>query len=224
MCVAIFKPEGVELGETDLFLAYEENPDGCGFAYRGKERVEVYRGLWSFDEFMSKYEKFEDRELLVHFRWASIGVLSKGNTHPIPFGKHALVHNGHMARWGNKAESDTVQWTKNVLQPIMKHSHGIIQSESMQRLLERDIGQSKIIVMPNHGDVVILNERLGIWDSCGAWFSQVHFRDAMDWECDEEETEETYTARFAEDDRLRLYGNMPDDDGDSAWLNYRFGR
>ena len=96
MCVAIYKPVGVKTPSLEtLFQCWEANPDGAGFALpipdNEKYAFHIRKGFMTWEDFVRAFEKFNladcESDLLIHFRIATHGGISPGNTHPFPITK-----------------------------------------------------------------------------------------------------------------------------------------
>jgi hypothetical protein len=170
MCLAIVKSAGKTVNKDEMLRAYLENNDGCGLAVRIKGRVSIYKGLWKFETLWKQLEQWTAHEVLIHFRWASAGTVSKENCHPFPLpGGGALIHNGHMSGYGGLTQSDTAQWVETVLAPMMRHDPGVVKLPAFQRLILDSIGHSKMCLMLPR-ETIILGEEAGHWYG-GNWYS-----------------------------------------------------
>lgn len=132
MCVIIYKPEGTTIDVNTLWQAYEANPDGIGIAYREKDQVHAEKGI-SFESVCEWSAR--DLELLIHFRYATHGVVSDAMAHPFPVTAHekslhyvsfsfngdVLMHNGIISNYGNAEESDTMEFTRDCLAYLKTH-------------------------------------------------------------------------------------------------------
>lgn len=128
MCVIVYKPEGVLLPKDDVLEeCFLSNPDGAGWMMRTRDdRVLIRKGYMNIDDLLDSIHgirHLDDRELVIHFRWATHGSKSQGNTHPFPITKkknmlrslsticdYALMHNGIINDVKNKDStlSDTM--------------------------------------------------------------------------------------------------------------------
>ena len=80
MCVAIYKPAGIETPSLDtLKQCWDANPDGAGFALRteGEYSIGIHKGYMTWKQFVAAYEKYRladfTGDLLLHFRIATHG-------------------------------------------------------------------------------------------------------------------------------------------------------
>lgn len=179
MCVAILSPAGKTLDKTDMARAHAANPDGCGFAVRKNGTVRIAKGLWTFDEFWERFAPVQHLEAVVHFRMASAGVITPSNCHPFKLvDGSALIHNGHLARYGYERLSDTAHWVASVLNPVLMRQPDALRDVLTRTLLEDGIGNSKMVILPKSGTPVVLNEEAGYWER-GIWYSQIRYRQTV---------------------------------------------
>ena len=211
MCVAIYKPAGVETPSLDtLKQCWDANPDGAGFAMRtdGEYSIEIHKGYMTWKQFITAYKKYHLADfaggLLLHFRIATHGGISPGNTHSfsltqdIRLLKHtnvrtnyALIHNGMFPIKPEGDISDTMEFCRR-LAPLY---HNI---PAALNLLEGMAGNNKIAIMTR--DKVHL---FGEWETIdGVYFSNL----LWDW------PEEFYLPTRKELRRLNK-GNCPYCDG-----------
>jgi predicted glutamine amidotransferase len=171
MCIIVYKPEGIVLPKDDVLEeCFISNPDGAGWLMRtADDRVLIQKGFMSIDSLLDSIHSIRhltDRELVIHFRWATHGSKSQGNTHPFPITKkkhmlrslstvcdYALMHNGIVSSVKNKDDtlSDTMclvkliagssEFTKYV-QDILKLGKYIIMDSRETRMYGKFIVDS----------------------------------------------------------------------------------
>ena len=73
MCVAIYKPAGIEIPHKNFKNAFEHHPDGAGIAWAAKGILFVRKGIFNVDELIEQYEKVKQYHCLIHFRKATHG-------------------------------------------------------------------------------------------------------------------------------------------------------
>ena len=95
MCVILVCPPQVRPGAEVLRACHAANPHGAGVAWRRGDRVHWSKGLGP-DEVAGLIGEVEG-EVVVHFRWASVGGVEPGLCHPFP------VERGASTRLGGKA-------------------------------------------------------------------------------------------------------------------------
>ena len=108
MCVILICPEGVRPGRDVLEACHEANPHGAGVAWRQDGGVRWLKGL-DVPALASLVPRLPG-EIVVHFRWASVGEVTPALCHPFPVTARAttrlsgraravLFHNGTWTGW-----------------------------------------------------------------------------------------------------------------------------
>lgn len=160
MCVAIYKPKRVNLPSLEILKqCWDANPDGAGFALLtgGERAIEIHKGYMTWKQFVAAYEKYRlaefNGDLLLHFRIATHGGVSPGNTHPFSLTKdvkllkhpnvrtnYALVHNGMLPIEPEGDISDTMEFCRR-LAPLYQNIPAALE------LIQGMAGNNKIAVM-----------------------------------------------------------------------------
>lgn len=177
MCIAIYKPAGVTLSKELLKTCFENNDDGCGFAYineshTGIRKIFIKKTL-DFEIFWRQYLRAtkvnHDSPFLIHFRIKTHGPVDRDNCHPFMVDDEvAFIHNGIISGVGSdKKKSDTRLFNEKVLQKLPV---GWENNEAIKVLVEDFILRSKLVTLDIDGNVQIFNEDLGGWSE-GCWFS-----------------------------------------------------
>ena len=175
MCIAIFSPKNIFQTKQILENCWRTNKDGAGYMYANNGKIIIKKELESFDKFFSMYEEDwkenQDRNFVIHFRFKTHGSVNLDNTHPFMIQDDiAFCHNGIINIETYEDKSDTRVFGEGVLEYIPNLKE-MIQNPGLQFLIESSIGWSKLIFLDNEGDVTILNERDGIWETDGSWYS-----------------------------------------------------
>lgn len=143
-----------------LKKCWEANPDGAGFALLtggDKYAIEIHKGYMTWEQFKAAFEKYRladfAGDMLLHFRIATHGGISPGNTHPfsltgdVKLLKHtnvltnyALIHNGMLPIKPKGDISDTMEFCRR-LAPLYQNI------PSAFNLIEGMAGNNKIAVM-----------------------------------------------------------------------------
>ena len=71
MCIAIYKPEGIEIPYETLERCYNTNSDGAGYMFHKGGKLHVYKGFFSMADFWKQYKKDKKKECVIHFRIAA---------------------------------------------------------------------------------------------------------------------------------------------------------
>lgn len=186
MCVAIWKPAHVKIKKETLKICYDNNSDGCGFAYintddLGKREIKIKKTM-NFDVFYKWYERAlklnPDSPFIIHFRIATHGTVDAYNCHPFKINNDLVfAHNGIISKASkcpNKKKSDTQMFNTEILRNI--HPLDLMWNDAIKALVEAYIGgTNKLILMDIDGDVNIFNEDVGNWHE-GAWYSNMSYK------------------------------------------------
>lgn len=90
MCIAIYKPKGVEFpSKRVLRTCFENNPDGAGFMVADGETVRIDKGYMGFTSFWKALRKTreklgDDKAYVLHFRISTQAGIRQDCTHPFP--------------------------------------------------------------------------------------------------------------------------------------------
>ena len=221
MCLAIYKPNGVEIAQRYLRHGFHNNMDGAGFAVCINNKIAIFKGYTTFDSFMEAYKPHATRAAIIHFRIATHGETTTKNCHP--FGLHdnryALIHNGiiNIDTKFQKEMSDTWHFAELVLSPMLKTL--AFDHPALKYLIETSIGSfNKIVMLRGDGAHMIFNERHGAWNK-GAWFSNDSYKHGYVWQ-----TSTKYIETAWDDVKAKFpgYQSKPwddDEDYDSAAIN-----
>ena len=179
MCLAIWKPKGVQIAKRYLVNGYQSNDDGCGFAYAHKGRLIVEKGFQNFAEFWKSFKPVQNKHaMLIHFRFATSGAKDSTMAHPflICDGTHAVIHNGIINTKSSGSDSDTATFSNNVLQPLFEKFP--FNCSLVHYLVETSVGSgNKICVLRSDGKFSIYNEDSGHWHK-GAWYSNKGYEES----------------------------------------------
>lgn len=203
-CLIISKPAGKTLKKELYEEGFKSNADGCGISYVDNGELIVFKGLMTFDAFYEELLKIEQKELVIHFRNASVGMaITQAMCHPFTFdtgtqfvtGKgdkarpqfeFAIAHNGKLDWRDTKIKSDSACFIEDVLAPHFERDPYFLDDESGITLLTKAIGMSnKMVIMrydaeADKSDVYIINPKGGFHDKeahekWGCWFSNYSY-------------------------------------------------
>ena len=177
MCIAIAKPEGRVLTQQTLENCFSANPDGAGFMYAENGRLHIEKGFFTLKDFLEAYEPHKEKTAVIHFRIRTHGPTNAENCHPFQVSrKLGVVHNGTITGYNDNNKSDTWLFNEEILQPLVRRWGALpLFSDPIKSLIEDRIGWSKLVFLDNQGNIQIMNEKSGTWES-GVWFSNYSFR------------------------------------------------
>lgn len=181
MCVIVVKPKDKRMSEELIRACWDSNPDGAGVSYVNKGNVIIDKGIMTVDELIKKINKLQNKKLVVHFRYATHGLVDEGNTHPFPVSHFheelrkkkirtsvAVHHNGVIRGVKNdKVLSDSQVFIRDVLTMFSDEDLKIGRAD--KKMLDTGC---KFAIMFNDGTV----------DTVGSWFSKDGFQFSnMNW-------------------------------------------
>lgn len=172
MCIIVYKPQEIKLFEETLSTCFENNADGAGFAYVEDEKLHIEKGFYTFSSFMEAYIPHQTKQALLHFRIRTHGSYEETNCHPFEVTPNLVfAHNGMIHKMPvDKNKSDTALFNELILQNLVRvYGKRILFDSSFVPLLE-GYSFSKFVFMDNKGNVSIINEKDGEWNS-KCWFS-----------------------------------------------------
>ncbi len=113
-------------------MMWSQNPDGLGLSYYDHlGKIRYVKGIMRLDQAIKHIEKLQHREMIIHFRWCTHGVISQKMTHPFPIetknhknhgvSAEILMHNGVINGFGDNQISDTYEFTYSVYNKIKSY-------------------------------------------------------------------------------------------------------
>ena len=173
MCIIIYKPAEVKLFDKTIERSFANNADGAGFSYIENNELITQRGFFTIKAFKEAYKPHEMKQALLHFRIKTHGEINTENCHPHNISPHLVfAHNGVISRMPyDKEKSDTLLFNDLLLINLVRiYGKRIVFDKYFKVLLANFVGMSKLVFMNNQGQISIINEKDGIWDS-RCWFS-----------------------------------------------------
>jgi len=164
MCIIIVKPAGEDIPADHILQnCFKNNPDGAGLMFQEKKKkVLIEKGFMTVDSLLYHLEKIDrkytlsDRDVCIHFRQATHGVISPGNTHPFPVTNNVkelqkthittsagLAHNGILYRYSppkGSHLSDTMVFVRAISERYDEKKDLMMMNGSGQRfcMMTRD--------------------------------------------------------------------------------------
>lgn len=207
MCVAIYKPKGVEFPSWKrLKECWDVNPDGAGFMFADGNDVNIYKGFMTWKDFKKALKPYKSSEVAreqafaIHFRIATQGGVNAEMCHPFPLSSSVaelkkthtrarigVVHNGIIPLTSSVKKSslsDTALFIKDYMTLLIKSPYYYQASEKAKILtMIEELIQSKMCVLSADGH----SELIGYgWEAVdGVWYSNLYWkRDTLtltDW-------------------------------------------
>jgi hypothetical protein len=177
MCLLVLKPAGIRLPTSEeIHRAWTRNKDGGGFSFRDKDgTLSMCKGIFCVQSMVLSMEKFlcVEREAVIHLRYSTHKGDKTKNCHPHRIGDGGMgvcSHNGIIDIDHRSGESDTRSYVRQIITPLMTDLGGRI-TPALALVLGRDIGRgNKLVITPQEGVSVIVNEDEGVWQD-GLWWS-----------------------------------------------------
>ena len=179
MCLAIYKPDGVEPDWEAYETGYINNPDGAGFAV-ADDGIIVRKGFFTFDDFKAALEPYASMQCAIHFRLTSHGKTNRQNCHPFLVRRDlALIHNGvlDIELSVNKDMSDTWHYSTLLLKPMSERDPQFFLRDEMIFVGGSAISGSKFVFLQGDGKHAIWNEQDGHWHG-DCWWSNSSYKQA----------------------------------------------
>lgn len=181
MCIIVAKYKNVDLPSKEILKnCFERNNDGAGFSYFGNDNlVHIKKGFMSFNEFYNKLmevdktDHLKDKNVIIHFRISTSGLVDVGNCHPYPLTKKvdylratnlkckmAIAHNGIISKYNKKDNilNDSQLFIQNVLCEFYKLDNDFTNNEFIMSIIKDLIGTSKLAFINEKGEMKLLGD------------------------------------------------------------------
>ncbi len=186
MCLIVAKNSKVNLPPIKyLKNANFYNPHGIGIAYwkYGSGEVIIKKDFKNIKPFIKWFKKNISKKdaCIIHFRFATSGLVDNGNRHPFPLTKNgsiirrqnfkckiAVAHNGIVSQYSpcrvsekNKNFSDTQLFIMDILQePLIKEN---LENKTIKKLLGDFVGGDRLAFINAKGHI----EKIGEFEKNG---------------------------------------------------------
>lgn len=188
MCILIVKKSGAAISDGALRNSYDNNPDGCGFAYvnseNGENKLIIEKGLFPFTLFLSKFREAEQRapesNFIIHFRISTSGGVITENCHPFYLNDNvAYAHNGILTTIPRTdfigSENDTRAFGRLVLSKLFEQDPNFHSSGAVRFILQEYLGRNKIALLNSDNEFTIFGESMGEWVD-NVWYSNASYK------------------------------------------------
>ena len=177
MCIIISKPKGTIIPQEHLKHSHINNQDGVGIMYAQEGVVKIEKWLnQDYDTFVSRLAELENKNVVVHYRAASVGGVNLNNVHPfwVFENKMAMCHNGTIFKareLAKEGESDSCAFARMLSEmPV-----DFLGRQGLVLMMKEYIGtQSRLAFLDENGTIAIINKHLGK-EVNGVWYSNDYF-------------------------------------------------
>ena len=182
MCIIVVKDKNTSLPRQDyLKNCFDYNSDGAGFMYVNNNKVTIDKGYMTYKSFKKRYKKlckrfnnFENKSLVMHFRIGTAGANSRENTHPYSvtndkdilhktycYTDLGVAHNGIISKYnpeiGDKTTNDTQNFIMNYIYPLYEHYPDFYKNKYIMDGIE-EITNSKFAFLDTHDNVYLVGD------------------------------------------------------------------
>ena len=182
MCIIVVKDKLHNLPREDyLKNCFDNNSDGAGFMYVDNGKVIIDKGYMEYKHFIkhykklcAKYNNFENKSLVMHFRIGTAGANSQENTHPYPITTNkdilhkryyetdlGMAHNGIISQYNPPQEDKTINDTQNFIikyvAPLYKNYKDFYKNTYIMDGLE-DITSSKLAFLDKYDNIYLVGD------------------------------------------------------------------
>ncbi len=176
MCIVCVKPQGVAMPDSKTIQTmWQGNPDGAGLTYwrSGEDSVTINKGFMKLKQLKSVLNELNlgtDDLMVLHFRWATHGLVDPGNCHPFPLSNKiealraiygqfpcAIAHNGV---FGNMACHETLSDTQKFIGKILCDPAiiGNIDNPAIVELISGYCGSSSKLAILQPGRLILIGD------------------------------------------------------------------
>jgi len=178
MCIIIAKPKGKKVPSKYLKNSRSNNKDGVGLMYAESGKVIIKKWLDSdYETFLETLEGLTNKNVVIHYRAASVGAVSLDNIHPFWVFEErlAMCHNGtifNAKALAKKDESDTVAFARL----LRDFPDDFLQRDGLLLMMKSYIGtSSRLAFLDANGSIAIVNKQLGD-EVDGVWYSNTYYK------------------------------------------------
>ena len=178
MCIIAAKPTGVQPPDAStLRKMWDANSDGAGFMYNMNGKVNIQKGLMTFEDFtkawnkLSKSVDMKKTAIVLHFRITTHGGTKPENCHPFPISDNVEVlkrlhittdlgvaHNGIIdSVIPRKDISDTMEYIATQLAPLKKALPRFYENKHAMLMVKNAI-DSKMAFLTGDGKIYTIGD------------------------------------------------------------------
>lgn len=173
MCIIVSKEKYKKIPSKKILKnCFANNPDGAGFMYTNDNKVVIEKGFFTFNEFYKRLMEVDKslnlykKSLVMHFRIGTSGGYDKGACHPFPvtdntneiqktmvITKLGMVHNGIISNFVYGKLSDTQNFVKDLVYPLLKINSNFLNNKDAIDLLYKQSGETKLCFLDKKDNI-----------------------------------------------------------------------
>lgn len=225
MCIIAIKPAGIKMpATTTIENMWYNNSDGAGLMYAKDGNVHIEKGLMTLKDFKAALKRLEktidttSTPIVLHFRIATHGGTSAGNTHPFPVTEKlpllqmtkcktplGVAHNGIIdIKPSRKDVSDTMEYIINQLAPLYQLKKDFYKEAAGKKLVYNAV-KSKMVFLDSAGRIETIGDFItdeGMLYSNASYKARILYHNWDLWEFGKEwyEKHGKYMSWLTEDD------------------------
>lgn len=238
MCIIVYKPKGKAIPSDDILKnCFKINGDGSGLMFSHNGAVYIRKGYETFDALKNALNYYDerfnlsDKDLVLHFRIATSGGISKAKCHPFPISddidklnapkletSYGVVHNGVLSDYVYGNLSDTQNYIRDYIHPLFELKSDL-NNPNITRLIQSTLGTCKLIILNKKGDVL----RLGEWkEDDGIYYSNLTYKTSYYTSSTKEVNYSNYWSNWQTKSKQQslLYNDPFYDEYEDATMNY----
>jgi len=188
MCIIAVSQNGKKIPYGWLLDMWLVNDDGAAIAFVENDRIHVRKGFMKLESFLSFYKKLPEFPHVIHFRLASVGIISKQFTHPFRIDQPdelklkyqaelVLFHNGTIKNYQHYAKLAQVSKKSSDTYCLARYLAKLSYNDKI-KLLRQQIGSKFVVFSPN--SIVLLGQFFpkdgGFWFSNLIWEEYTFYR------------------------------------------------
>ncbi len=231
MCLIIHRPKACTVPQDWIENALIQNPDGWGIMSSDGTRLRIARGMTA-GGFSRALKKFKNREVFIHFRFATHGNVDINNCHPFTIvnDQFAVMHNGviNIDTSLDDNRSDSWHYANRFLAPLLEQNLAAVSDPNFAESIGKHVGAgNKLVILRANGSHAIVNRSQGT-ELQGCWLSNtcsIASRWVDDWTTCYSLSD---LAKFDRDELIQLCLDDPESVADAiqehSWSSWSFDR
>lgn len=198
MCVAVYKPQGVDMpSKKTLNICFKNNDDGAGFMFAHNGKVHIEKGFMSFASFkkalkysIKKYGlNVKETPMAFHFRISTQGGIKRELCHPYALSNSydemkelkgdydfGVMHNGIIdltSSYHITDHNDTMEYIKEIVYPLVGKNKNYYKNNGLMSVMKYTLDGNRFLIMDGNGHT----ELLGGWEqSKGVYYSNSSYK------------------------------------------------